>query len=77
MSTLNKRVTIYFDPDVHRVLKIKAATLNQSISEIIDRAIRQELMEDEDDIRAFEERVNESSIPYEKVLKDLKVNGKI
>ena len=77
MATLNKRATIYFDPDIHKVLKIKAATLNKSISEIIDQAIRQDLREDEEDIRAFEERVNEPSVPYEKVLKDFKTNGKI
>ncbi len=77
MSTLNKRATIYFDPDIHKVLKIKAATLNKSISELIDKAVRYELIEDEEDIRAFQERVNEPSVPYEKVLKDLKKNGKI
>ncbi len=77
MSTLNKRATIYFDPDIHKVLKIKAATLNKSISELIDKAVRYELIEDEEDIRSFQERVNEPSVPYEKVLKDLKKNGKI
>ena len=77
MSVLNKRATIYFDPDIHRVLKIKAATTNRSISELIDIAIRYELAEDEEDIRTFEERKNEPTISFETVLKDLKKNGKI
>lgn len=77
MSVLNKRATIYFDPDVHRALKIKAAATSRSISELIDDAVRQELSEDEEDIRAFGERVNEPTISFEKVLKDLKANGKI
>ncbi len=77
MSILKKRATIYFDPDIHKVLKIKAATLNKSISELIDQTIRRELMEDEEDIRTFEERVSEPSIAYETVLKQLKTDGKL
>ena len=77
MATLNKRVTVYFDPEIHRALKIKAATTSQSISEIIDAAIRLELYEDEEDLRAFEERKNEPSMAFEDVLKELKRNGKI
>lgn len=77
MSILNKRTTIYFDPEVHRALKIKAATTSRSISELVDDAIRHELSEDEEDIRVFEERANEPTVSFEKVLKDLKANGKI
>ena len=77
MSVLNKRATIYFDPEVHRALKIKAAVTSRSISELIDDAIRHELSEDEEDIRVFEERAKEPTLSFETVLKDLKANGKI
>ena len=77
MSGLNKRTTIYFDPEIHRVLKLKAVTTSKSISEIVDDAVRHELSEDEEDIRAFEERADEPTVSFEKVLKDLKNNGKI
>ena len=77
MSTLNKRATIYFDPQIHNVLKVKAAVTSKSLSEIVDSAIRHELAEDEEDIRAFEERANEPSVAFEKVLRDLKADGKI
>jgi hypothetical protein len=77
MSDLNKRATVYFDPDIHRALKIKAAMTNRSISEFIDQAIKHEFSEDEEDIRAFKERSHESTISFEKVLMDLKSNGKI
>jgi len=77
MATLNKRATIYFDPEIHRALKIKAAMTSKSISEIIDTAIRYELFEDEDDIRAFQERKKEPSMAFEDVLKELKAHGKI
>lgn len=77
MSILNKRSTIYFDPSIHRALKIKAAETSRSISELIDDAVRCELAEDEEDLRAFEERAAEKTVSLEKVLKDLKANGKI
>ncbi len=77
MSELNKRATVYFDPDIHKALKIKAAVTNKSISEFIDQAIKNEFADDEEDIRSIKERANESNIPFEKVLRDLKSNGKI
>ena len=77
MPNLSKRATIYFDPAVHRVLKVKAAETSTSISEIIDKAIRRELLEDEEDLRAFKERVAEPTISYEKLIADLKKDGKI
>ncbi len=77
MSAFNKRATIYFDPTIHRALKIKAAETSRSISELIDDAIRRELAEDEEDLKAFKERAAEKTVSFEKVLKDLKANGKI
>ncbi|MBW2183679.1 MAG: CopG family transcriptional regulator [Deltaproteobacteria bacterium] len=77
MSTFNKRATIYFDPTIHRALKIKAAETSRSISALIDDAIRRELAEDEEDLKAFKERAAEKTVSFEKVLKDLKANGKI
>ena len=77
MATLSKRATVYFDPEIHKALKIKAASTSKSISEIIDTVIRFELYEDEEDLRAFEERKNEPSMAFEDVLKELKSNGKI
>lgn len=77
MRTLSKRATIYFDPDIHQVLKVKAASTNKSISEIVDTAIRQELYQDEKDLRIFDERINEPSISFEELLKELKLDGKI
>ena len=77
MPNLSKRATIYFDPAIHRVLKVKAAETSTSISDIINNAIRRELLEDEEDLRAFKERVAEPTISYEKLIADLKKDGKI
>ena len=74
---MNKRTTIYLDPVLHRALRLKALETEQSISEIINDAVRQALAEDEEDIRAFEERAAEPVLSYEAVLKDLKKHGKL
>ncbi|GBD88799.1 hypothetical protein BMS3Abin03_02741 [bacterium BMS3Abin03] len=77
MPNLSKRATVYFDPVIHRILKVKAAETSTSISEIIDKAIRLELMEDAEDLQTFKDRVTEPTISYEKLIADLKKNGKI
>ena len=36
----SKRATIYFAPELHNALRITAAHLNHSISEIVNDAVR-------------------------------------
>jgi hypothetical protein len=72
-----KRATIYFDPAIHHALRIKAADLHCSISEIVNAALRESLREDAEDLAAFDERVAEPEISYEALLKDLKKHGKL
>jgi hypothetical protein len=77
MSSATTRSTIYFEPDLHRALRVKSAHTRRSLSELVNDAVRQALKEDQDDLSAFEERVNEPLISYEALLKDLKKHGKI
>jgi len=77
MKDAATRSTIYFEPDLHRALRLKAAHTQMSLSHLVNEAVRQSLQEDQDDLTAFEERVNEPLISYEELLKDLKKNGKI
>ncbi len=65
MSTLSKRSTVYFEPEVHQALKIRAASSHLSISEIVDEAVRVLMSEDQEDLKTFSERVNEPEISYE------------
>lgn len=71
------RATIYFDEMIHRALKIKAAATSKTISDLVNDAVRHELMEDAEDLAVFEDRVSEPTVSYENLLKDLKKNGKI
>ncbi len=71
------RATVYFDAELHRALRLKAAHTRRSISDLVNDAVQQSLREDQEDLAAFEERVNEPLISYEELLKDLKKHGKI
>jgi plasmid stability protein len=77
MSESAKRSTIYFEPHLHRALRIKAADTQRSLSELVNEAVRAALREDQEDLAAFDGRRNEPTISYEELLKDLKAYGKI
>jgi hypothetical protein len=72
-----KRATVYFDPSLHKALRVKAAQTEQSLSELVNAAIRQSLAEDAEDLAAFEDRGREPHLAFEEVLKDLKRRGKL
>ena len=77
MSELSKRSTIYFETDVHQALRIKAASVHQSVSELVNEAVRLVLREDQEDLSSFSQRENEPNMSYEELLEHLKAHGKI
>lgn len=77
MSGLSKRTTVYFEPEIHQALRLKAASAHLSISELVNEAVRLLMREDQEDLNAFSERVDEPEISYEALLDDLKKHGKI
>lgn len=72
-----KRATVYFDPALHKALRIKAASTDQSLSDLVNEAVRASLAEDAEDLEAFTARADEPSLSFEDVLKDLKRRGKL
>jgi hypothetical protein len=77
MATNAKRATIYFDPDLHKALKLKAVETSRSITELVNEAVREALAEDAEDLAAFDQRLNEPLVSYEQMIKKLKKNGSI
>ena len=77
MSEMSKRSTVYFEPEIHHALRVKAANTHQSVSEVVNEAVRMALREDAEDLSAFEERADEPTLSYEALLKDLKSHGKL
>jgi len=69
------RTTIYLKPKVYRALKVKAATTDRSVSDLVNAAVLESLREDALDLEAFERRSKEPSRPFEKLLEELKRDG--
>ena len=72
-----KRATIYLEPDVHRALRLKAAALDRSISDMANAAIKHALAEDAVDLEAFEKRRQEPNVDFEDFVKTLHRRGKL
>lgn len=72
-----KRSTIYFDPEIHRALRMKAAATDQTMSDLVNEAVRQTLSEDADDLEAFEERRREPSVSFDELVAKLRRSGKL
>ena len=77
MGELSKRSTIYFEPQIHHALRVKAANTHRSVSDVVNEAVRLALREDREDLSAFEERAAEPTLSYEALLEDLKSHDKL
>ena len=75
MSQLSQRSTVYFDPQMHKALRLKAAQENRSISDIVNEAVTLLASEDADDIADFDSRQSESTLDYASFVTALKNDG--
>jgi hypothetical protein len=75
--SLPKRATVYFEPEIHRALRLKAAATDRSISDMVNDAVKLALAEDAEDLAAFEQRAHERSVNFETVVRALRRRGKI
>lgn len=75
MRPTQKRATVYFDYELHRALRLKAAETERSVSDLVNDALRQTLAEDAEDLAAFRSRAREPNLLFEDVLKDMKKRG--
>jgi len=72
MVTPKKRATVYFEADLYRALRLKEAETDRSVSELVNEAVKLTLLEDSEDLAAFEERAHEPNLLFEDVVRDLK-----
>lgn len=77
MTELKKRATVYIEPELHRALKLKAVETSCSISELVNEALRENLLEDAGDLASFRTRQNEPLMAFEDFVEYLKTDGKI
>ncbi len=72
-----KRATVYFEPEIHRALRLKAAASDKSISDMVNDAVKLTLSEDAEDLEAFEARKREPNLDFEQFVRGLKRRGKL
>ena len=72
-----KRATVYFEPDVHRALRLRAAANDRSISDMVNDAVKASLAEDAEDLEAFDLRRKERSVSFEGFVRNLKRRGRL
>ncbi len=77
MGMSTKRATVYFDADLHRALRLKAAETDHSVSELVNDAVKQYMAEDAEDLATFDSRASEPELPFEDVVKELRARGKL
>ena len=73
----NKRATIYFDSDLHKALRRKAAETEMSMSDVVNDAVRILIADDAEDFHAIEERASEPTASFDSFVQDLKPRGKL
>ena len=73
----SKRATVYFSPDVHKALRLRAAASDRSVSDMVNDAVRVALAEDASDLESFVTRRTEKSVSFESFVTGLKRRGRI
>ena len=72
-----KRATVYFDPDLHRALRVKALETDSSVSVLVNEAVKASLLEDAEDLEAFRTRAKEPNLDFERLVEGLRKRGKL
>jgi hypothetical protein len=72
-----KRATVYFDAEVHRALRLKAAASDQSISDMVNDAVKVVLAEDAEDLAAVASRRKDKSVSFDSFVQGLRRRGRI
>ena len=69
------RTTITINDKLFRALKLRAAESNESISSIVEDALKYHILEDLEDLQAVKDRENEPSINFDDFVRELKADG--
>ncbi len=72
-----KRATVYFEPEIHKALRLRAAAAERSVSDMVNEAVRLALAEDAIDLEAFTVRRAEKAIDFEDFVRDLRRRGRL
>ena len=66
------KITLNLDDTILKALKLKSSETKQSMSELVNDALKASLQEDLEDIKSWEDRKGEDTYDYEEFLELLK-----
>lgn len=69
------RTTITLNDRIYKALKLRAAESGESISNMVEDAVKYQVLEDLEDIQTLKERENEPAIDFKTFVKELKADG--
>jgi Arc/MetJ-type ribon-helix-helix transcriptional regulator len=77
MSTVRAvRITLHLEADLQEALRLNALRGRQSMSDLVNEALRRMLRDDEEDLAVARSRAREKALGYEEFLGRLKVQGR-
>ena len=62
------KITLNLEDTILKALKLKATETNQSMSKLVNDALKASLQQDLEDIKSWEERTGEETYSYEEFL---------
>ena len=77
MPSKTKRSTIYLEENLHKALRLKAAEVEASMSDIVNDALRATFTEDAEDIADIRKRKKERTASFDDFVTKLKSSGKL
>ena len=77
MPEKTKRSTIYLDENLHKALRLKAAAIDASMSDIVNEALRAAFDEDASDLMDTRKRSKERATSFDSFVTKLKASGKL
>lgn len=69
------KATLYIEEPIHKALRLKAAETRQSMSELVNDALKVSLLEDLEDIADWRDRKGDETIDFENFVNLLKKDG--
>lgn len=77
MEAKTKRTTIYVEQRLHKALRLKAAELDTSMSDIVNDALRHAFVDDAEDLTDVKKRAGEKTVSFEEFVTGLRASGQI
>jgi len=66
------RATVYFVPDLHEALRLRAAKSGVSVSQLVNEVLRESLSDDAADLEAFLLQQEQRNVSFEQFMCELR-----